>query len=212
MMKSDFIITPLVKSTKDFVLLAAGGTKYIAGNEVMSFSISSDDPSGTLWNPVYSLILRKANLAENTEIENAGLFDGRSDLAPASGSPPSDLKCEGSIESVNGNLPSSTDTIVRGALYLDGWMAVATKDGVVPDSDFVLLKNDSGRTIYVQAHSMRREDIKNHFLHPDMPDPGYAAMIDVSDLKGHYTLGLARRYKGNLGICEQFNYPLQINP
>jgi hypothetical protein len=91
-------------------------------------------------------------------------------------------------------------------------MGVTPGDGIVADSVFVSLKNESGKTIYVQAHTMRREDIKNHFNHPEMPEPGYAAMIDVSDLKGLYTLGLARTYQGNLGICQQFKYPLQIDP
>jgi hypothetical protein len=121
MMKSEFVITPLVKNTEDFVLLAAGGIKYLAANEVKSLSITSDDSAGTFWNPVYSMSLRKVDLAKNSEIENARLFDGRSDTSPESDSPPSTLRCQGSIESVNGNLPSSRDTIVRGALYLNGW-------------------------------------------------------------------------------------------
>jgi len=201
-----------VKNTEDFVLLAAGGVKYLAASEVKSFSISSDDSAGIFWRPVYSLSIRKVDLARNSDTENARLFDGRSDTAPGSDSPSSTLRCEGSIESVNGNLPSARDTVVRGALYINGWMGVAPSEGIVADSVFVTLKNGSGRTVYVRAHTMRREDIKNHFNHPEMPEPGYAAMIDVSDLEGPYTLGLARTYQGNLGICQQFKYPLHINP
>ena len=212
MMKTEFMITPLVKRTEDFALLAAGGMKFLGGNEVKSFSISSDDSDGRFWNPAYSLSLQKVDLTRNTETENARLFDWRSEIAPVSDLAPSSLRCEGSIESLNGNLPSSKETIVRGALYLNGWMAVVPSEGVVPDSVFVTLKNDSGKTFYVRAHGTRREDIKNHFSQPDMPDPGYAAMVDVSDLKGLYTLGLARMYRGNLGICRQFKFPLLINP
>lgn len=213
MMKSEFVMTPLVRNTEDFTLLAAGGMRYLANNEVKSFSISSDDSAGIFWSPVYSLNLRKVKLELNTETENANLFDARSATTPESKSPPSILRCEGSIESVNANLPSSHETIVRGALYVNGWMGVAPRDGIVADSVFVTLKNDSGAITYVRTHRTRRADIKNHFNHPEMPEPGYTAMIDVSDWKGgQYTLGLARTYQGQLSLCQQFNYPLHINP
>jgi len=211
-MKADFLITPLVNSTEEFTLLAAGGGKYLANNRVKSITMSSDDRQERFWNPAYSLTLRKIELQSNTEIENAFLFDRMSDEKPASLSPPSILKCEGSIENVNGGLPSHQIATVDGALFLNGWMGIAAKDGIVPDSVVVSLTSETGRTFYVKAHSTPRNDVKQHFNQPEMPDPGYAALIDVSGLKGRYTLGLARMYKGSLGICEQFKLPLLINP
>jgi len=91
-------------------------------------------------------------------------------------------------------------------------MGVSAKDGQVPDSVYVLLTRKSGKKIYVRAHSIRRDDVKRHFHQPGMPDPGYAALIDVSGLQGRFTLGLARTYKGNLSVCRQFHLPLLINP
>ena len=211
-MKSDFLITPLVNSTEEFALLAAGGNKYLAANRVMSIAMSSDDRHGWFWNPAYSLSLRKIELQRNTEAENSLLFDRINVAKPASLSPPSTLKCEGSIENVNGSPPSHGTATVDGALFLNGWTAIAAKDGIVPDYVVVSLTSEAGRTLYVRARSTPRNDVKQHFNQPGMSDPGYAAMIDVSNLKGHYMLGLARMYKGNLGICQQFKLPLLINP
>jgi hypothetical protein len=76
----------------------------------------------------------------------------------------------------------------------------------------VSLTGVDGKALYVTARSTLRNDVRRHFNQPGMPDPGYAALIDVSGLTGRYTLGLARMYQGNLGICQQFKLPLLINP
>ena len=212
MMKTDFLITPLVKSAEEFALLAAGGNQYLTGNEVKSITISSDDRAGLFWNAAYSLRLRTLDLRKNTEIENSLLFDPVTDAMPASHLPPLAHSCEGSVESVNASRPSPGVTTVEGALSITGWMGIAAKDGITPDSVFVLLTSESGRTLYIRAHGARRDDVKRHFNQPEMPDPGYAALIDVSGLKGNYTLGLARMYKGNLSFCQQFRKSLLINP
>ncbi|HEV2522013.1 MAG TPA: hypothetical protein VGT24_06495 [Candidatus Acidoferrales bacterium] len=212
MMKTDFLITPLVKSAEEFALLAAGGNQYLTGNEVKSITISSDDRAGLFWNAAYSLRLRTLDLRKNTEIENSLLFDPVTDAMPASHLPPLAHICEGSVESVNASRPSPGVTTIEGALSITGWMGIAAKDGITPDSVFVLLTSESGRTLYIRAHGARRDDVKRHFNQPGMPDPGYAALIDVSRLKGSYTLGLARMYKGNLSFCQQFRKSLLINP
>jgi hypothetical protein len=212
MMRTDFLITPLVKNTEDFALLAAGSNKYLTGNQVKSIMMSSEDRQGLFWNSAYSLKLRKLDLAKNTEVENSLLFDKMDAATPTSVSPPSTLICEGSIESINASLPAPGITTVKSVLSLNGWMGIAAQDGIAPDSVLVLLTSASGSTFYVRAHSTRRDDVKKHFHQPGMPDPGYAALIDVASLQGTYTLGLARMYRGNLGVCRQFRLPLLINP
>lgn len=59
MMNSEFLLTPLVKSTDEFARLASGEMNSLAGNPVKSFSISSDDSSGLLWNRTYALSLAR---------------------------------------------------------------------------------------------------------------------------------------------------------
>jgi hypothetical protein len=71
MIKSDFLITPLVRNTEEFVKLAAGGNEHLTGNEVKSMVISADDPHGLFWNRNYSLKLSKLNLLKNQGAGNS---------------------------------------------------------------------------------------------------------------------------------------------
>ncbi len=210
MMKTDFLITPLVQNTEEFALFAEGGSKYLTANEVKSITISSEDQRGLFWNKPYSLSLRKLNLLGNTDTENSFLFDKMNEAVPGSLSVPSTQVCEGTIGAVNGTPPRSGIPTVGNALSVQGWMAVSGKDGIVPDIVFVTLTSESGKTIYIKTHSTPRDDVRRHFKQPGMPDPGYAAITDVSSLSGRYTLGLARTYKGKLGICQQFKIPILI--
>ncbi len=210
MARSDFLITPLVTNTEDFAFLGAGGDKYLTGNEVMSLKITSDDAGDLLWSKDYRLTLRKLEIAETSEADSASLFDKIEAAEPASLSPPATQVCEGMIEAVNGTPPRSGIPAIRNALSVRGWMAESGVDGTVPDFIFVTLASESGKTIFVKARRTPRNDIRAHFHQPDMPDPGYSAMIDVSSLSGPYMLGLARSYKGNLQFCRQFQFPIQI--
>jgi hypothetical protein len=205
--KADFLITPLVRNTEDFALLAAGGRKYLAGNEVKSITIISDDPEGKFWKNSYSLALRKVNLVN---AGNSEVFDKLNDSSPGGLSPLTSGPCEGMIEAVNGIPPRAGIPPVDNALSVKGWMIVSAKDGTAPDAVFITLKNESGKFYSIKAHSTRRDDIRQHFNQPAMPDPGYAALVDASTLNGGYTLGLARSYKGNLQTCSQFQLPVVI--
>jgi hypothetical protein len=211
MMKTDFLITPLVKNTEEFLLLAAGGSKYLTGNEVKNITMSSGDHAGLFWSKTYSISVRKLNLLKNSDAENSFLFDELKEAAPANLSAPSSQVCEGTIAAVNGVPPNSVIPPVGDVLSVQGWMTVSGKDGIVPEHVFVTLTSESGKTVYIKAHSTPRDDVRWLFKLPWMSDPGYGAMVDVSALSGRYTLGLARTYKGNLGICQQFKLPIQIS-
>lgn len=208
MMKTDFLITPLVKYTEEFALLAAGGNKYLAGNEVKTITISAEDENGLFWNKAYSLHLRKLNLLKNTDLEDSLLFDKMGEAMPARLSASPAQVCEGTIGTVNGTLPESGIQTMRNALSVQGWMTLSGKDGIVPDIVFVTLTSEGGKTVYVKARRAPRDDVRLHFNQPGMPDPGFTILLDVSPLHGRYTLGLARTYKGNLEICQQFKLPI----
>lgn len=210
MVKTDFLITPLVRNTEEFVLLGAGGNKYLAGNKVGRITISSNDRRGLFWNTSYSLELHNLNLLKNTDTENALLFEKMEDTLPKGLSSPSAQACEGSIEAVNGIAPRFGIPTIGNALSVKGWLAISGKDGIVQDAVFVTLTNESGKTFYFTTRSTPRADIQGHFNQPAMPDPGFAAMMDVSSLSGPYTLGLVRTYKGKSETCRQFKLPILI--
>jgi len=154
--------------------------------------------------------LGKLDLAKNTDADNSLLFDKIEEATPPSLAAPTTQSCEGSIEALNGTPPRMASPTVGNALSIRGWLAVSGEDGIVPDSVFVTLTDETGKLVYIKARSTPRNDIRSHFNQPSMPDPGFATIIDVSSLSGPYTLGLARIYKGNLEVCQQFKLPIQF--
>jgi len=120
------------------------------------------------------------------------------------------INCEAFIDVVNGISPTPASLSISKTLSVDGWMAISAKDGIVPEAVFVTLSDENGKKIYIKARRTPRPDVKEYYKQPGMPDPGYAAFMDVSTLSGKYTLGLSRVYKGTLETCEQFSLPLII--
>lgn len=117
---------------------------------------------------------------------------------------------DGSIDVINGITPAPQKVKTSGLLFVEGWLAVSAKDGIVPDDVFVTLKDSSGRIKYISTRRTPRNDVKEYFKHPAMPDVGYTTTVEVTGLKGEYVLGLAMGYKGKLQQCEQFSIPVTI--
>jgi hypothetical protein len=210
MLKTDFLVSPLVTNTEEFLLLAAAGNQYLTRSEVTGISVLADGRPGLLWDTTYTLKLRTLSLVKNTAEENSHLFEKIDESLSSRPAEAPTLACEGAIESVNGVGPRAGIPVIGNALSVKGWLAVSGKEGIVPDHTFVTLADKNGKIIYIQTHSVARDDIRGHFNQPAMPDPGYAALADVSSLTGNYVLGLARTYRQSTSTCQQFRWPVQI--
>ena len=163
-----------------------------------------------VWNPSYLLKLSTMALPHDAEMTSAVPLDTILTGAPRATSGPSSTVCDGAIDVVNGISPPPATVMLGGILAVEGWTAVSASAGIAPDETFVTLSSADGRRLYVKARTMPRVDVKQHFLHPDMPDAGFTAFVDVSKLRGEYGLGLSRVYKGQLEHC-QFSVPLRIS-
>jgi hypothetical protein len=195
MARSGFLISPLVANTKDIVFLTGPDTGYLESNIMKTVEIFQSGGKAIFWNSSYSMKLSKINLARDTNVANIIIFDRIIDLNGITET--SSASCDGSIDSVK---------TISNILSVNGWTAIAAIDGIVPDTVFLTLTNESGKKIYVKARSTPRVDVKEAFMQPKMPDTGFSADIDVSVLSGKYVLGVSRVYKGNLESCPQFNH------
>lgn len=208
MMESGFFLSPVIKNTKDFVILATGNQQLLTPLESIQFV----PPYGgsLFWSSTYHLKL-KEYMGKKPAILPYGLFDTISDSIPV------DLlrthqitgQCDGSIDLING-LPAQAGMITTGSLSADGWLAVSAKDGIVPDYIILTLKKTGQPEKYVITNRIQREDVKVAFNQPKLINVGFTANIDVRTLSGEYELGLALGYQGNFQECIQFKIPIKI--
>jgi hypothetical protein len=119
--------------------------------------------------------------------------------------------CAGVIDRIDGAAPHDYITLVGKHFAVNGWLAVSTEEAIVPDEAYVTLTDQQGKTTYVNTKRTPRNDVKEYFKHPGMPDIGYEAMVDASQLKGKYMLGLARIYQGQQAMCQKPQYPVLID-
>lgn len=119
------------------------------------------------------------------------------------------VHCDLAVDTINGMSAAKPLPTISDQLHITGWSAVAVRNGIVPDKVFLTLSNGK-ETFYLEPRHLARPDVKAIFKHPEMPEPGFIADVDVSKLNGQYNLGLARIYKGKLGSCEELNMPLHF--
>ena len=136
----------------------------------------------------------------------AAAYDPVLQAPPAEGAP-AQVKCEGYIDLANG--ASATPTIeATGALNIRGWLAFSTERNLLPDQTFLTLTDADGKRLFVKTHRVNRPDVGDYFHHPELSDAGYEANIDLSGLRGRFTLGVAGLRQSELFTCDQFAIPL----
>ena len=207
--KAGFLLSPLVQNTRDFAMLLEDSS-YLSDHRVKAVRITPAASELDTWRPQYEVRLYRWMPQPPKDVHQLVVFDGFSEqLARRAGAAPV-VACDGGIDTINGASPVPATVHSAKLLSLDGWQAVAVKDGIVPDEVYVTLTDAQGKSIYLKTHKTPRNDVKQYFHQPDMPDVGYATEADVSTLKGQYTLGLARSYKGVLQQCKAPKVPASI--
>jgi hypothetical protein len=161
-----------------------------------------------LWMPEVDSIVLPGKNRPVLPISNLGNLVDSSSIKNYTFKPPSG--CEGSIDLINYKSPAAQKEQISGSLNIDGWLAVSAKDGVVPDDVYITLQSSEGTKKYAKPERVARKDVNKYFKQPNMAKIGFTISINVADLNGEYTLGLARGYKGDLVQCLQFNIPLNF--
>jgi hypothetical protein len=118
--------------------------------------------------------------------------------------------CEGKLEALNGVAPSTEGNRILSWMQLSGWTTISGKDGIVPDAVLVRIESRRGKVSYVMSEAVPRVDVARFFGSSKLPSAGFIAEVDASDLKGDYTLGISRLYKGRLERCRNFSYPITV--
>ncbi len=204
MMRSGFFISPLVKSTEDFVFLAEMNRHYLESAMVESMAVSPVYGGAAFWMDTYTLKIKGYRGEPPLSSLLGNLKNNIVDSVPIGYAESEPVDCEGAIDVVNGWNPAPASVKVAGMLSVSGWLGLSMKDGLVPDDVFVTLKKKGEATKYIKANRTPRNDVKAYFKQLSMSDVGYSITADVSKLNGQYTLGLYRGYKGKIMQCQIF--------
>ena len=207
MMETGFIVSPFIQSTEQFATFLCDQTKK-QYPFINSFSIEPIGGSSIFWKSHYKLKLKEFKVDDTKHALN-GLFNSILDNIPENYTKGIVGHFDGSIDVINGKKPSLSALKCTSYLKISGWLAISAKEGIVPEETFIILDNGISEK-YIKANRTERPDVKKHYNHPDMPDVGFSAVIDLGELKGNYTLGLAIGNKGKIIQSKQFNIPIEI--
>lgn len=112
--------------------------------------------------------------------------------------------CEGSLDNV-----SELDKIPQ-TLSVSGWTAVSGANGDLADRVYVTLTDSKGLVSYYEAASVSRPDVNEYFSQASLGPVGFSRIIDVKDMAGDYSVGVARVVKNTVELC-QFKTGVKIN-
>ncbi|STX50450.1 Uncharacterised protein [Legionella busanensis] len=170
---------------------------------VSSFSISPINHKEH-WRDVYDIKFKKLTIATPKRDMSGTLKFDKLLNAAKKYTISTALKCEGSIDFINGMNLTHQPLVVRNLLTVKGWLTQSTEQSLLPQSTFLVLSN-TRETIFIKTHKMLRIDVGNYYKNRALDNSGYASFADVTKISGTYTLGLAFLEKDQIKICSKFN-------
>ena len=202
MAKSGFLISPLVENTTEFNLLYSG-MEFLLDKKVKSFFVA---PVGgkRQWNNTYEVTFKKIKIPARIRIDVSKLFKLDTALhVPGNLNISVAEKCVGSIDFVNGFSPDRAQFPASDLLYVHGWLAKQI-DQIVPlDAVLLVLSGSKGNNIFFNTRKTLRPDVGAYFKNTTLDSSGYASTVDVSAIRGDYTLSLAYIEDNHINLCPQ---------
>jgi hypothetical protein len=204
MARAGFLVSPLIENTPELALLYAG-PEYIRHKRVRSFSIAPVGGS-SLWHSRFDVEFTPVSFPSSPEAVRLLNLDRPAPLAAGQKLERAE-HCDGSIDILNGQTPPPASFEATRLLGLAGWMAISTDKGEVPQRLLAVATQAGGPTYLIPTRKHPRGDVAAHFGKPQLEASGYAATVDVSGLRGQFTLGLGYEANGTIKLCPQFAIP-----
>lgn len=201
MSAAGFLLSPHVSSTREFLQVQEGSAEA-APARVRSLRIRVDRAGRWLWSDTYELRLAPLKIAHSdTSLSRRAVAPALRD-APLGGRIDSTLVCDGSIDRINGLSPAPSSVRTSATIHLDGWTAVAHREGRLADQVLVAVTAADGKVRYFPTRVKARPDVSDHFKQPGLLNSGFEASIDIGALGPQLRLQLALVSQGRLIHCE----------
>lgn len=220
MLKSKFLLSPLIETTNDFVFLT-GEQGCLIDRTIKRIKIYPIGPFGSrsakwlqwIWKPTYEIKLSTLEFSHETDYTRLYEFSEIVDENALFSLDTSNTRCDGSIDQVNGSyLPAGVATLnISSILSINGDLSVIPSPGMSPDIVYVTLTDTEGNRLYLETQEDARKYLVNS--HPQQAaaqDSSYEVYTDVSMLSGMYTLGVSYAYEGELVNCENLSVGINI--
>lgn len=208
MASSGFVISPLIADTSDFALLYAK-SGYLSYDAVRSFTIEPASGSGYSWQKQFNVSFSRIESATQDNVLKLLNFN-QAISNPSQYKVVALSQCNGSIDVVNGITPAPAQLTVAGVLHVSGWLADSIAQGTVPNSTYIVLRNAKGKSRFIRTERTYRPDLGVYFKKPALSGAGYSSLVDVSDMQGQYTLGLAKVNGREIQICDALKINVTI--
>jgi len=208
MVKSGFLISPLIRGTSDFGMLY-GDKALLDANIVRDFTISADGRI-PMWAEEYNISFSKIIPAQAANIGRLYGFQVFDDALSNSNQRGFGI-CAGSIDSINnvGPLPA----VIRSGNYIKihGWLTDSTDNPAEIEAIYVVFTDGFGKLNFLNTKMTPRPDVGAYFKNNALNNSGFSARANISKLSGRYSLGLAMKIAGEVKLCPQFNIQVQAN-
>jgi hypothetical protein len=206
MASSEFLLSPLVENTQEFALLFSDPAA-LADNTVRSFRIDGDP---ALWRSDYQLTIRSLDLPIGRASQEVMRPYALNYEVPSGLTVTTDTEetCEGNIEKIDGH-PIRTPIKISNLVTVEGWTTLSGKGGTIPDNVYLTFTDKDGHVAYATVWRVPREDVRSYFGREDMGNPGFVATVNVADIPGSLTLGLARQAEGKIELCKNLQVSVQ---
>jgi hypothetical protein len=195
--RAGFVLSPYVRSTTDFLMMAAG----LYGAHAVR-RIKLDAPSLGLWARDITLSLRALRVPPERGLRKLVLIEPASPPAFVS-APKVGAVADCWLDAVDGQPIGSIKepVVVSGWISLHGWTAPSARRGIGPDATWVSLTAATGKRRFYRAKATKRPDVLAAFKQPAMKDPGFTARLDLSGLSGNRELTIYSVHDNKAFLC-----------
>ena len=202
MAQTQFLVSPLVDTTRDFVLYMEKNSGHMSSARVSAFRIVGEDVlTNVLWRKDFGYALHRRDTPGFKNV-SASVFSRPETVAGKLIQDWHAVPCDGNVDVLNGMSPVlNPDVKISGNLNLAGWVAVSAPNGVPSDNIFIAIHFPNGKIELYSTTPRDRPDVSAHFKQPALIHSGYAAYIDERNLADRFSFGIVTTHKGKAVLC-----------
>ena len=202
MAEAGFLLSPLILTTEDFMLLATARGDLLQEQQLKRITVEASEPV-LFWEPSVSVELYSISIDDAASLDN--LIQPALRVYPSTSLPQSD--CLGAINSIS-RVPTYGPTKW---LRVDGWLMADRERGTAADAALIWLREGGDDFLYfTDTERYPRADIAEYLKAPNEGDIGFSAFLDVSRMSGTFEVGLGKEVKGNSERCRSRTKSISI--